>query len=222
MSVSDTPLPAEDGLALQHIGTTVRMARNEIIFSEGDPATYAYKVTSGAVRLCRHMNDGRRHIAQFSFPGDFFSVMELEQHSFTAEAVNDVVLVRYPQIHLSALSDQNPEVGRHFIALLSHRLCELENHLTVLGRQNAKERVATFLLTLAERVGVEQSDLVDAPMNRHDIADYLGLTNETVCRILSEFRRERVIGTPNLRQFTLLNVDALQTLAGGEQHLAAA
>jgi CRP-like cAMP-binding protein len=209
-------------LALQHIGTDVRIGRNEIIFSQGDPATYAYKVTSGAVRLCRHMSDGRRHIAQFSFPGDFFSVMESEQHCFTAEAVTDVVLVRYLQVHLSALSDERPAVARRFVALLSQRLCEMQKHLTVLGCQSAKGRVASFLLSLAERVVLEKGNLVDAPMNRHDIADYLGLTNETVCRVLSEFRRARVIGTPNLRQFVLLNVCALQSLAGRQQHLAAA
>lgn len=229
MTVSDIARPAaascledEDEAALQNIATVARIGRNEIIFSQGDPATYAYKVMSGVIRLCRHMNDGRRHIAQFSFAGDFFSVLESEQHSFTAEAVTDVVLVRYPQIQLSVLSDQRPAMSRRFMALLLQRLGALENHLTVLGRQNAKERVASFLLSLAERRGAEESDLVDAPMNRHDIADYLGLTNETVCRVLSELRRARVVGTPNLRQFALLNIDALQALAGGEEHLAAA
>src|SRR5262249_496672 len=150
--------------------------------------------------LCRHMSDGRRHIAQFLFPGDFLSVMEFGQHGFTAEAVTDVVLMSYPQAHLASLTDERPAVGRRLVALLSKRLCEMESHLTVLGRQSAKERVASFLLYLMERVGFEDDDLVDAPMNRHDIADYLGLTNETVCRVLSELRRARIIDTPNMRQ----------------------
>ena len=90
----------EDLRALQRLGTKSRIARNQTIFSQGDSADYAYKVVSGVVRLCRHMADGRRHIAQFSFPGDFLSVMEFERHGFTAEAVTDVVLMCYPQRQL--------------------------------------------------------------------------------------------------------------------------
>jgi CRP/FNR family nitrogen fixation transcriptional regulator len=212
----------EDTRALQQIGTKARIARNETIFSQGDEAAYGYKVVSGVVRLCKHMSDGRRHIAQFAFPGDFFSVMEFAHHGFTAEAVTDVVLMCYPQTRLSALRDERPGVGRRFVAMLSDSLGEMQNHLTVLGRQSAKERVASFLLYLTEHVGCEEDDLIDTPMSRHDIADYLGLTNETVCRVISELRRERVIETPSVRQFILLDADALHALADGEPQLAAA
>jgi CRP-like cAMP-binding protein len=216
------PAIDEDTRALQHIGSKTRIARNETIFSQGDSADYAYKVVSGVVRLCKHMSDGRRQIAQFAFPGDFFSVTEFEHHSFTAEAVTDVVLMCYPQGRLSALRDERLTVSRRLAAMLSQTLCEMQNQLTVLGRQSAKERVASFLLYLTEHVGCEEDDLVDAPMSRNDIADYLGLTHETVCRVLSELRRDRVIEAPNARQFVLLNVDALHALADGEQPLAAA
>jgi CRP-like cAMP-binding protein len=210
----------EDVRALQRIGTKTRIARNETIFSQGDAADYAYKVVSGIVRLCKHMADGRRHIAQFSYPGDFFSVMEFDEHCFTAEAVTDVVLMCYPQRQLAALCDERPTVRRRFFTLLSQRLSEMENHLTVLGRQTAKERVVTFLLSLADRIGLDEDDLVDAPMNRQDIADYLGLTNETVCRVLSELKRSGLIEAPNLRQFVLNKVGTLQSLADGESEFA--
>ncbi len=207
----------DDVRALQRLGTKTRVPRNQTIFSQGDAADYGYKVVSGVVRLCKHMSDGRRHVAQFSYPGDFFSVMESEAHCFTAEAVTDVVLMVYPQRQLSALVDERPSVRRRFVTMLSQRLCEMENHLTVLGRQTAKERVVSFLLSLAERIGFEDDDLVDAPMNRQDIADYLGLTNETICRVLSELKRMGLIETPNLRQFVLIDVEALQALSDGEQ-----
>lgn len=216
------PSSDEDARALQHIGTKARIARNEAIFSQGDSAAYAYKVVSGVDRLCKHMSDGRRHISRFGFPGDFFSVVDVEHHSFTAEAVTDVVLMCYPQSRLSALRDERASVNRRFAAILSQKLCEMENHLTVLGRQSAKERVASFLLYLTEHVGCEEDDVIDAPMSRNDIADYLGLTNETVCRVLSELKRERVIESPNVHQFILRNVDALHALADGEAYLAAA
>ena len=212
----------EDTRALQHIATKARIARNETIFSAGDSAAYAYKVVSGVVRLCKHLSDGRRHISRFAFPGDFFSVMEVEHHSFTAEAVTDVVLMCYPQARLSALCDERATVSRRFASILSQKLSDMQNHLAVLGRQSAKERVASFLLYLVEHLGCEEDDLIDAPMSRNDIADYLGLTNETVCRVLSELKRERVIECPNAHQFVLLNADALHALAEGEQYLAAA
>ena len=123
----------EDLRALQRIGTKSRFARNETIFAQGETASQAYKVVSGVVRLCRHMPDGRRHIAQFSFPGDFFSVLEFERHLFTAEAVTDVVLINYPQGQLAALGEERPSVRRRFLTLLSQRLCDMENHLTVLS-----------------------------------------------------------------------------------------
>lgn len=210
----------EDLRALQRIGTKSRIARNETIFNQGDDADYAYKVVSGVVRLCKHMADGRRHVAQFSFPGDFFSVMEFEQHSFTAEAVTDVVLICYPQGQLAALSDERPSVRRRFTTLLSQRLGEMENHLTVLGRQTAKERVVSFLLSLAERIGLDEDDLVDAPMNRQDIADYLGLTNETVCRVLGDLKRSGLIETRSLREFILCDIEALRALADGDEEFS--
>ena len=212
----------EDARALQNIGTKARVARNETIFSQGDAAAYAYKVVSGVVRLCKHMSDGRRHISRFAFPGDFFSVTDVEHHSFTAEAVTDVVLMCYPQARLSALRDERPTVSRRFAAILSQKLSGMQNQLAVLGRQSAKERVASFLIYLMEHMGCEEDDLIDAPMSRVDIADYLGLTHETVCRVLSELKRERVIESPNAHQFVLLNVGALHALADGEECLAAA
>ena len=155
--------------ALQGIGVKSRVARNQTIFDRGDPAKYSYKVISGVVRLSKHMADGRRQIAQFSFPGDFFSFMELERHSFSAEAVTDVVLMCYPERDIAKLNEENPTVRRRFLTLLSQRLCDMENHLTILGRQTAKERVVSFLLFLAERIGLDEDDLVDVPMNRRGI-----------------------------------------------------
>jgi len=206
----------EDTRALQRIGVKARYSRNKAIFGQGDPAEYAYKVVSGVVRLCKHMADGRRHIAQFSFPGDFFSIMELESHGFTAEAVTDVVLMCYPQSAIARLCDERPTVRRRFLTLLSQRLCDMEDHLTVLGRQTAKERVVSFLLSMGERLGLDEDDLVDVPMNRQDIADYLGLTIETVCRVLSELKRAGLVETPNLRQFVLSDAATLQALAVGD------
>lgn len=92
----------------------------------------------------------------------------------------------------------------------------MQNHLMVLGRQTARERVASFLLVLLDRIGFEEDGLLDVPMSRQDIADNLGLTIETVCRVLSELKRGGLIDIPNQRQLHLLDVEALQSLAAGE------
>ena len=207
----------DDVRAIQQIGTKSRIARNATIFTQGDSPDHAYKVVNGVVRLCKHMSGGRRHIAQFLYPGDFFSVMESDSHSFTAEAVTDVVLTCYAQSRLAALSEERPGVGRRFFRLLTKRLFEMENHLTVLGRQTAKERVISFLLSLPDRDGLDEDNLVDVAMNRQDIADYLGLTNETVCRVVSELKRAGLIDVPNNHQFVLNDMDALQALVDSEE-----
>ena len=209
--------PRADGdlMALQNIGTKLRFHHNQTIFNEGDPAEHAYKVLSGAVRLCKHLADGRRQIVQFLFPGDLFSFMELAGHSLTAEAINDVVLTSYPRRQLAQLGGQDPSLRERFVALMSQRLHGMHDHLMLLGRQTALERVSSFLLSLTERMGAEEGDTLQVPMSRQDIADYLGLTIETVCRVLSKLRRSRAIGIPNIHEVVLNDVEALYGLAEG-------
>lgn len=207
--------PDMDEEALRRVGSKIRYARGETIFNEGDPAEFAYKVLSGLVRLCKHLSDGRRQIAQFLLPGDYFSFMELAEHSFTAEAVSDLALVCYPQRQFERVIEGRPNLRRRFAALLSKRIHDSQNHLVILGRQNAKEKLASFLVMLVERHGEAAGLLIDVQMSRQDIADYLGLTIETVCRVLSDMKRNRLIDIPNLHQLTIRNRDALEDIADG-------
>jgi CRP/FNR family nitrogen fixation transcriptional regulator len=207
----------EDLNVLHRFGSKLHFGRGETIFNEGDAADYAYKVVSGAVRLCKHLSDGRRQISQFLFPGEFFSFMELSEHSFTAEAVNDVIVICYPQRQIERLGEERLSLRKRFAALLTRRVRDTQNHLVMLGRQTAKERVASFLVHVIEHTGAEEDGLIEMPMSRQDIADYLGLTIETVCRVLSTMKREGLIGIPNLHQLVIKNVDALYGIAeGGE------
>jgi CRP-like cAMP-binding protein len=203
----------EDLRALQQVGMKVRCARNETIFNDGDDAANCYKVISGAVRLCKHMSDGRRQIADFLLAGDFFGFMQFGNYKFTAEAVGDVVLMCYPQRQVARLSSSMPNLRGRLLVLLSQRLLGMQDHLVMLGRKTAKERVASFLLHIAERSDAEEDIPFELPMSRQDIADYLGLTIETVCRMLTELKRERIIGIPSLSQVVLNDLDALQGLA---------
>ena len=211
-------LTGDDDLrALQQVGAKVRFERNKTIFNEGDEAEFCYKVVSGAVRLCKHMVDGRRQIADFLLPGDVFGFMQFGAYKFTAEAVDDVVLMCYPQRQLERLSSTMPAMRGRLLVLLSQRLLGMQDHLVMLGRQTAKERVSSFLLLIAERSDAEESLAFDLPMGRQDIADYLGLTIETVCRVLSELKRAKIIAIPSTSQIVINDMDTLHDLAeGGE------
>lgn len=215
--IKSAPMSEDDLKALHKIGSRIHFARGETIFSEGDSAEYAYKIASGTVRLCKHMSDGRRQIAQFIFPGEFFSFMDLKEHSFTAEAVNDVVLLCYPQKQIERLGEERSTLRKRFADVLTRRVRDIQNHLVMLGRQTAKERVAAFLVHVIEHMGIDKNGLMELPMSRQDMADYLGLTIETVCRVLSAMKRERLIDIPNLHQLVIKNTVKLAELAEGSE-----
>jgi CRP-like cAMP-binding protein len=207
----------DDARALQQLGMTLNFARNETIFSEGDEAKYSYKVVSGAIRLCKYLADGRRQIAEFVLPGEFCGLLHLNQHRFTAEASSDTIVVAYPQRQIEALGEKMPCMQRRLTAFLAQRLKAIQDHLVLLGRQTARERVASFLFMLAERAGASQGRSVPLPMSRQDIADYLGLTIETVCRMLSDLKRARVVRLPHLHEFIVDDVARLRALAETEE-----
>lgn len=197
----------EFGPQLSLRGVRMHFARNAEIFGEGEEAEYVYRVVSGAARTMRFTSDGRRQILGFHLPGDIFGVELDNTHSLSAEAVSgcDVVLVRRSCVD-KALSE-NPAAARALLALTSKHLSNARAHALVLGRKGAGERVAAFLLELAERF-VSKKEL-DLPMSRADIADYLGLTIETVSRAFSEFERERAIALPSSRHVVMCNPSAL-------------
>jgi CRP-like cAMP-binding protein len=207
---------SEDLRALDPYSTRVHFARNETIFCEGDSANHAFTINSGTVRLCTHTPVGRRQISDFMLPGDVFGLMERGEYGFSAEAVTDVMLVSYPRSKIDELWATKPQVVNRVLAALAEHLLTMQRHLVVLGCHNAKERVASFLLRLSERTQSCAGERIDLSMGRQDIASHLGLTIETVCRAISELKREGVITTPNLHELILNNLGALRALAEGE------
>jgi len=172
---------------------------------------------SGAVRLCKHTSNGRRQIADFLLAGDYFGFLQMGTYSFTAEAVSDVVVIAYPQHQIEQLSNTMPSMSRRLLTLLSQRLLGMQDHLVMLGRQAAKERVASFFLLLADRSEAGEGEAFDVPMSRRDIADYLGLTIETVCRALSDLKRARLIAIPNVHQIAINNREVLEEVADNDE-----
>ncbi|GAB2178800.1 helix-turn-helix domain-containing protein [Dongia sp. agr-C8] len=202
---------------LQGLGKVLKFTRNAAVFNEGDPARHVYKVISGAVRTCRVLMDGRRQIADFYLPGDFFGLDWQGEHGFTAEAIADAVVVSYPRAQLELSAETHPAVQKLLMSLLANGLSATQNHVVMLGRQTAQERLAWFLLRIMQRS--HDNPHLDLPMSRLDIADYLGLTIETVSRGLSQFKRRDLIAVSGAHQVVLKDVEALESLASGEAEI---
>jgi len=210
--------PADDLHALHQIGTTLTFDRNETIFEEGDDAKYAYRLVSGAVRLCKLLQDGRRQIADFFLEGDLFGFLDFDNYAFSAEAITNVVVVRYLRSQVQAIEEEDCTLRRRLTKTLHQRLSRVEGHLVMLGRQTVKERISSFLIQMTERLDAETQGktCIDLPMGRQDIADYLGLTIETVCRSLSDFKRAGVIAVPNTHQIVINDIETLRAIIDGD------
>jgi len=198
---------------IQDHGARLHFIRNETIFNQDDPADQVYRIISGTVRLCRYMPDGRRYIVDFLLPGDLMGFVESPDLPASAEAVTETTLVAFPRICFDRLANENAAVRTQLLCHLSSSLLTAQQHMFVLGCQKAKERVASFILRLADRMDLICGDRLDLPMSRQDIADHLGLTIETISRMITALRTEGAILIPNTTQIVLRNMAALRKLA---------
>lgn len=204
----------EDAIpALTGIGVVSRFDRGEMLFASGDTARDAFRLVSGTVRIYQLMADGRRQIIRFNLPGDFLALDERPVHDLCAEAISDAVAVRYNRDRLTKFAHEQPALQRIFFTHLRRDLCAAQNHLLLLGRQVPRERVAHFLLDMKARD--RKCPLLELPMGRQDIADYLGLTIETVSRVLADLKRMGHITIPSRHGVVIRNMPALQAIADG-------
>jgi CRP/FNR family transcriptional regulator, nitrogen fixation regulation protein len=195
--------------AIQFSGTLMSFAADTEIYGESEPAVYLYKLFSGAVRTYKVLLDGRRQVGAFYLPGDVFGLESGDEHTFSAEAITKckVLVINHSALIARARTDQ--EVAFQLWALTGRELRRLQDHLLLLIK-NAPERVAAFLLTMAERLSADNS--VDLPMSRRDIADHLGLTIETVSRSLRQIENTGAVEFPSRRRFVLHDRSALSRL----------
>lgn len=195
-------------------GPIAKYARRQPIYSEGDDATHCYMLLEGAVRVSRILNDGHRQILDIFLPGDTFGIESATAYGATAEAVGDVVVLKCPRACIDRRSDS--DFRREMLSMLSRSLSAAQDHVAMLGHQGAKERVASFLLKLAEGQNRGDNQPVDLPIGRQDIADYLGLTIETTCRTLSDLKLKHLISAPNRHQIVIRSLSRLEAIADGE------
>ena len=186
--------PPRDALdLLEQFGTTISIQREQEIHGQGEQASSCYRILRGCVRMVKLMEDGRRQIGEFLMAGDLLGFDALDTHDFAAEAVTDVVLRRYPRRMVDMLAESNTALARRLRDLTAISLRMAHTRLLLLGRKTASERIATFVLEMAERLPRTAAGVMDMPMGRMDMADHLGLTIETVCRVLALLRRDATI-----------------------------
>jgi CRP-like cAMP-binding protein len=192
------------------IGAKLSYGRDEEIFGEAEEAEFVYKVVSGAVRTYKLLSDGRRQIGVFHLPGDLFGFESSTTHKLTAEAVTDTVVLVFKRRTLEHFASRDVEVAHQLWSLTACNLDRAMERLLLLGRKTAAEKVATFLLEMDERM--HPTGAISLPMTRRDIADYLGLTLETVSRTISQLQAEGMVALSSARQITVQRRSKLQEL----------
>ena len=196
---------------LAGIVSTVSLPFGASVVREGKAADALFNVVRGSVKLFKLLPNGRRQITGFLFPGDFLGIALNEIYAYNAEAIEPLELCRLPRRKLEVLLGTMPRLERKLLGTTAHELAAAQDQMVLLGRKTALERVASFLVSLSHRAtrrGQSQTRL-DIPMSRTDMADYLGLTTETVSRSLTALRRAGLIELQGRNRIVLADLDAL-------------
>ncbi len=208
----------DEGLIrLSAMTTEMRFRAPQTIIYEADAADYAFNLCTGVVRVTKMLPDGRRQITGFLFPGDFMGLTHKDVYSYSIEAVSDVELCRFPRDRLMALFEESPEMERKLLAMATDELSSAQEQILLLGRKTARERLASFIMKLSRMAQGrgEQFDPVSLPMSRADIADFLGLTIETVSRTMTKLSKEGLIQLENAHSIRILRRDMLEDVEVG-------
>ncbi len=210
-------LDDEGLIRLSAMTTEVRFKAPQSVLYEGDAADFAYNLCSGVVRVTKMLPDGRRQITGFLFPGDFMGLTHKDQYAYSIEAVTNVELCRFPRNRLMTLFEESREMERKLLAMATDELSSAQEQILLLGRKTARERVASFILKLSRmaRNRGERGNPVGLPMSRADIADFLGLTIETVSRTLTKLTKEGLIELKTAHSVSIVNLERLEDVEIG-------
>lgn len=197
------------------IGMVRRFDRDTEIFAEGNAADAVYRVVEGTVRLYKLLPDGRRQVIGFLQAGDLMGLAMGGTYLYTAETVTSATVRRIPRTRFDALMDEQPALARKMMATMASELVAAQDQMLLLGRKTAVEKLASFLLTLGRRAANRTPGCrrIDLPMSRTDIADYLGLTTETVSRGFTKLKTSRLIRLLDGHEVELTDIEALTDLA---------
>ena len=197
------------------IGIMLERAAGQMIIVEGDQRGHAFRVLTGALRLYKALPDGRRQVIDFLVPGECFGLTGADHYAYSVEAIVPSALARYSRIHLDAGVRANPALALRLLEAAHTDLERAHAHMLLLGRASAEEKVASFLVRIARRLGHASKGVIAfrLPMTRQDMADYLGLTIETVSRTMTRLRQEGVITFASPQDIVLQRPLQLEALA---------
>ena len=193
-----------------------KFACGTAIFWEGDPAAYVFELTEGVLRVFKMLSDGRRTITGFLYPGDLIGLSFRERYLYSVEAVTPVRIRRFTRTRFQQEIAASPALRPLLLARLCDEMAAAQDQMVLLARKSAEERVCSFLLLVARRAGIRSKPqpVIDLPMTRLDMADYLGLTIETVSRIMSRLKDRGVIAPGGRHKVVFRDPAGLARLAG--------
>jgi len=186
----------------------------DTIFLQQEQSKNLYNITKGNVKIYRLLSDGRIQIIGFLYPGDFFGSYKKEKYNYSAESIGDLRLCVFNQQSLDNYLEENMNLAKELLHMTSHELTLAQDRMMVLGKMNASERVAKFILNISKqrlRIGW-QNNPISIPMTRQDIADYLGLTLETVSREFSKLKAANTIKFLTSKQIYITDRDKLSSI----------
>jgi CRP/FNR family transcriptional regulator, anaerobic regulatory protein len=210
-------IPDREIAKLASAAVQMEAAPGMTFIDEGEPADHFFNVTSGTAKLFKLLPDGRRQITGFVTVGHFLGLAVSETYAFSAEAIDHVHYCRFSRARLRSLLDDFPAMEQRLLDVASNELVSAQEQMLLLGRKTARERLASFLAMRSRYVApnLGQRTRFALPMTRGDIADYLGLTIETVSRTLTKLRSEGLIEIPSANEIVVRAPQALEALAGG-------
>lgn len=195
----------------------VQFRRRETIVREGEQAISFFNITAGIVKLSRSSSDGRTQIVGFRFPGEIFAIAGASRYDATAEAITEVDTCRYSHADLKRLTRYFPQLQEKLLQMSYRQQVASDDHIFLLGRKTAREKIATFLLRYSRETcqsNGNKSRHINLPMTRTEVADFLGLTTETVSRVLASLARENIITVGVSRSVSLIDIDSLARISG--------
>jgi len=212
-------LNGNDLRAFSKISTDLRRSARQVICSEDEDADNIYNIRTGAVRISKMLSDGRRQITGFLFAGNFFGLSCKDKYSITAEAITDVEICVFSRARIMEAFRQFPELGERVFDMTRTELDSTHDQMLLLGRKTAREKLCSFLLTMRGKNSLNaapESNRVDLPMSRSDIADFLGLTVETISRQFTSLHKLDLIELDGSHRVLLKNPGTLAALAQGD------
>lgn len=205
---------------LEEIVSHRQFTPRQVIFEEGEPADFVFNISRGHIRLYKLLADGRRQVTGFLRPGDFLGLVKQTEYAYGAEAIDQVELCCMRLIDLERLLREIPAVRDQLLDMSRDELAAAQEQMLLLGRKSAREKLASFLL-LQARQNVDFDEVVSAeiflPMSRGDIADYLGLTIETVSRTFTVLKKEGLIELPTAEHVVIPDMNAFEAVASSNE-----